>query len=347
MPDINLLWFRHRLLWLLACSLLPLPAGAAPAPSVPTPPVPTLEQCITESVRNADPTLTIGEIKAECELQQIQVQLPKTVPSAMNRLTMEKRTEWNPYVITAHKQNYILPYTYTPDPNSAPYVAAGEGELVNEEAKMQISFKVPLIERDLLVLGDSFYFGFTLQSFWQVYNRESSAPFRETSYQPEFFYTMPFGITREGRGAALRLGAEHQSNGQSNALSRSWNRVYTQFFYARENYLISLRPWYRLPEEKKDGPLDASGDDNPDIDDYMGYFELQAVVERRKYEYSLLLRNNLRGENHGAIELGVSFPLWGRVRGYAQYFNGYGESLIDYNYRSQRIGVGVLLTDLL
>lgn len=329
-------------LWLLTYSLFPMVANAAPAP-----PAQTLEQCIAELVRDADPTLTIGELKAECELQQIQVQLPKSVPSAMNRLTMEKRTEWNPYVITAHKQNYILPYTYATHPNSAPYVAAGEDALENEEAKMQISFKVPLIERDLLVLGDSFYFGFTLQSYWQVYNRESSAPFRETDYQPEFFYTMPFGVTREGRGAALRLGAEHQSNGQSNALSRSWNRVYTQLFYARENYLISLRPWYRLPEEKKDDPLEASGDDNPDIDDYMGYFELQAVAERRKNEYSLMLRNNLRGENRGAIELGVSFPLWGRVRGYAQYFNGYGESLMDYNYRSQRIGFGVLLTDLL
>lgn len=300
-----------------------------------------------EGVANAEPTLTVGELKSECKVEKISRELPKNVPSAMNRLAMEKRTEWNPYVITAHKQNYILPYTYMSEPNNAPYKLDGESQMENKEAKMQISFKVPLLESDLMVLGDSLYFGFTLQSYWQVYNKEISASFRETDYQPEFFYTMPLGVSSEGHGAAVRVGAEHQSNGGSRLMSRSWNRMYAQFFYAKDSYLISLRPWYRLPERKKADSFDVQGDDNPDIDDYMGYFELQAVMEKNKYEYSMLFRNNMRENNHGAIELGVSFPLGGRVRGFAQYFNGYGESLIDYNYRSERIGLGVLLTDLL
>jgi phospholipase A1 len=58
------------------------------------------------------------------------------------------------------------------------------------------------------------------------------------------------------------------------------------------------------------------------------------------------LRRNF-DEGHGAHELGVSFPLWGRLRGYFQYFEGYGESLIDYDHKSRRVGVGVLLTDIL
>lgn len=307
----------------------------------------TFERCIQKRLKTAGPTLTVGELQSECELKRSSQQTPGLVPAALKRLEMEKRTEWNPSVITAHKQNYLLPYSYMREPNNAPYQLRGNDHIDNQEAKIQISFKVPILEDDLLIEGDSLYFGFTMLSFWQIYNSETSASFREIDYQPELFYTMPSGISDDGRGAAARLGIEHQSNGGSYSQSRSWNRLYAQFLYAKENYLVSFRPWYRLPENKKKNALDPQGDDNPDIDDYMGYFDVQTVVDYHNYQYSTLVRNNLRSNNRGAIEFGISFPLGGRLRGYAQYFKGYGESLIDYNYRNERIGLGVLLTDLL
>lgn len=304
-----------------------------------------LDSCIQERLKTADPTLTVGEIKAECEV--LHNQDYRREPMAIGRLVMERRTEWNPFVITPHKQNYILPFTYMHHPNNDPYEDLGDESLKHQEAKMQVSFKVPLTEHNLLVDGDSLHFGFTALSFWQVYNRELSAPFRETNYQPEVFYSLPLPLQRTDHAAMLRLGFEHQSNGQTQVLSRSWNRIYAQLYYARNNYLIAFRPWYRIPENPKDDPDDASGDDNPDIDDYMGYFELTGVVQHADVEFSALLRNNLRGDNRGAIELGVSFPLFNRLRGYLQYFNGYGESLIDYDHRSQRVGLGILITDLM
>ena len=305
----------------------------------------TLDECVQQRLKIAQPTETVGELRAECE---VELHLPnKPKASALQRLAMEKRTEWNPFVITPHKQNYILPVTYMAEPNNAPYSNLGEGGLRHAEAKMQISLKVPLLQDDLLVTGDSLYFGFTMQSYWQVYNHRVSAPFRETDYSPEIFYTVPLFLHEGAEGAALRVGFEHQSNGRSQPLSRSWNRIYTQWLYARHNYMISLRPWYRIPERKKTYPDQASGDDNPDIEAYMGYFDLQGVWDLNRYELSVLVRNNLRSDNRGAFELGFSFPLWGRLKGFAQYFNGYGESLIDYNYRMERFGVGLLLTDLL
>ena len=51
--------------------------------------------------------------------------------------------------------------------------------------------------------------------------------------------------------------------------------------------------------------------------------------------------------SRGAIQLDYTFPLWGRLRGYAQFFNGYGQSLIDYNTNLTTVGVGFLLSDIL
>jgi len=47
------------------------------------------------------------------------------------------------------------------------------------------------------------------------------------------------------------------------------------------------------------------------------------------------------------VQLDYTFPLWGRVRGYTQLFNGYGNSLIDYNQNITRVGIGILLSDIL
>ena len=128
---------------------------------------------------------------------------------------------------------------------------------------------------------------------------------------------------------------------------RSWNRLYANFIWEKDGFVFSFKPWYRLPEKAKENILIADGDDNPDIYKYMGYFEFSGAYRYNEHEFSFMARNNLNSDNRGALQLDWSFPIWGRLRGYAQYFNGYGESLIDYNVDIQRFGVGFLLTDIL
>lgn len=195
-----------------------------------------------------------------------------------------------------------------------------------QEAEFQFSFRFPLTTGDLLVHGDGVDIAYTQLSYWQVYSSQF-APFRETNYAPELFYTMPLGLHPRGADTAMRIGLEHQSNGRgTNAdatLSRSWNRLYAQYFYAKDNYVVAVRPWYRIPESAKTSPTDPGGDDNPDIEKYLGHFDLTGALRYRNLEFSLLARASLRGSNnYGAIELGMSFPLRHRIRGFVQYFNG-------------------------
>ncbi|MGM0951670.1 MAG: phospholipase A [Pseudomonadota bacterium] len=246
-----------------------------------------------------------------------------------------------------HRPNYILPLTWVNDPNprpASPQHAATDYDydLENEEAKYQISFKVPLLT-GLFDDRTTLWFGYTQNSFWQVYNQDESAPFRETTYEPEVFlrHQLDWKIG-PGKLNGVTLGFNHQSNGQSDPRSRSWNRITASATYSYDRWLFMVRPWYRLPET-------SGNDDNANIEKYLGHASYHAVYKVSEDQtLSLKLLNNLRSnDNHTSVELGYSFPLGDTVKGFIQYYNGYGESLIDYNHRIERVGIGIMLNDWL
>jgi len=310
----------------------------------------TYNDCILSKMAGADNDDAVQTIRETCQAR-VQKSKQEGVESGAisKRFLAEKQTQWNRHSITAHKQNYILPYTHSNKVNRGPYAFQSDwaDELKSYEAKFQLSIKVPLTTNPIFTETDGLYVGFTLQSWWQLYAGEISAPFRETNYQPEIFYLTATNWHPFGGSTGVMIGMEHQSNGRTQLLSRSWNRVYTSFMFEKDNFALSLRPWYRLKEDEKEDPNESEGDDNPDIEKYMGHFELRSAYRWNEHEFSIMGRNNLRSDNFGAVELGWSFPLMGHLKGFIQYFNGYGESLVDYNHNTERLGVGLLLTDLL
>jgi phospholipase A1 len=256
------------------------------------------------------------------------------------RLKQERETRTSNFVIEPHRPNYILPLTYNKSVNREPYGPEGD-KLEPVEIKFQISFKASVAD-DLFGKDGDLYFAYTQLSFWQAYNRDISAPFRETNYEPELFLRFDTDVPVLGlRNRLLTFGIVHQSNGRTEPLSRSWNRVYAEFVIDKGNFALSLKPWYRFKEP-------AETDDNPDIERYLGPGEIRMFYEWKKYVAGVMLRCNLRPDNlYGAVQLEGSFPLTKKLKGYVQYFYGYGETLIDYNARTNRIGIGVLLTDWL
>jgi len=250
------------------------------------------------------------------------------------------------YNVRGYKPVFLMPVFATSNQNERPHspnplnTVTRTEQLENIEAKFQISFKTKLWQG---VFGDAgdLWLGYTQSSRWQVYNDHVSRPFRETNYEPEAMLVFDTHYRVLGwDGRLLGIGVNHQSNGQSNPLSRSWNRVIANVGFERGNWTVMLRPWWRIPE----GGVD---DNNPDISDYVGRGEVQIVHERNGQEFGMMLRHSFRGgsRSHGSARFTWSFPLAGNLRGYMEVFKGYGESLIDYNHNATYLGLGVSLLD--
>lgn len=250
------------------------------------------------------------------------------------------------FVLRPYKPIYILPISYTTSTNQSPSSAAqGHGgvspvNLNATEARFQLSLKTKAAEN---IFGDNgdLWLGYTQSSRWQVYNSGMSRPFRETNYEPEAILAFRTNYELFGfKGSLASIGVNHQSNGRALPLSRSWNRVIAQAGFERDDWMVLLRPWWRLPEN--DG-----SDDNPGIENYMGRGELIVARKWQGHVLSVQARHSLRGgeNSHGSAQLAWSFPIAGDLKGYVQLFSGYGESMIDFNHRQTVLGLGFSVFD--
>jgi phospholipase A1 len=212
--------------------------------------------------------------------------------------------------------------------------------LDNIEGKFQLSLKTKIWQGLFGDAGDV-WVGYTQSSRWQLYNEQESRPFRETDYEPEVMLVFNTNYQVAGwDGRLLGIGFNHESNGQSDPLSRSWNRVMGYVGFERDSWTVTVRPWWRIPEG-------GTSDNNPNISNYMGRADMQIIHEWNGQEFGLMLRHSLRGgsESHGAAQFTWAFPVVGNLRGYMELFKGYGESMIDYNHNATYLGIGLSLLD--
>ena len=245
---------------------------------------------------------------------------PKTLSTVEQMMTKT-------FDLSAYKTNYVLPATY--DFND-------HDDRNNFETKFQISFQKSLLD-NFFGLDETFALGYTQTSWWQT--GESSTPFRETNYQPEFFLVIPH-FDKESFIKAYQFGLLHESNGQDVPKSRSWNRLYAKAYLQLGEFLVAPRVWYRIPEE-------AGDDDNPDIEEYLGHGDMEITYPWGGHTFKFLVRHNLHFDktSKGALQTDWSFPLWDdTLFGYIQIYSGYAESLIDYNKKTNRISLGFALS---
>jgi len=263
--------------------------------------------------------------------------------------------------VRAYRPMYVLFARWTNGANQLPSSPSPDHQTASPrgwdsvEAKFQLSFKSELTgaswrEPMLGFTGYRLWAAYTQQSYWQVYNERLSRPFRDTDYEPEIILTLPrVGASDEGDSRReppmwrmLNIGLVHQSNGRADPESRSWNRLYVQSGWERGSLAMLGRLWWRIPES-------ASADDNPDITSYVGRGDVLVRWTANDWVVSTLLRHTLKlNPSRGFVELNVFTPhldILGRTRAYLQFTSGYGDSLIDYNFKQNTIGIGVSFGD--
>jgi phospholipase A1 len=282
----------------------------------------------------------------ECYNQKTQELLTKKHPRSFKIARDRGITEeWAPSdePIRVYKQNYVLIYSHSSQPNNAPTSPNPEHQvpytyaLDKNEVKFQISLKAHLMGEHKHAL----WFGYTQLSLWQAYDHAHSAPFRENDYEPEIIYSFrPDKFELVGLTTSfLNAGLVHQSNGQDLPKSRNWNRFYIQAGMERDfgdNGKLALQPrWWKMLGGN------ASDNDNSDIVHYLGHGEFEA-----RYYYHQGVLSAIARVHSLQLDLALPAPhmlgvLIRNANFHLQYFNGNGETLMDYNQRHHTYGFGI------
>ncbi|MCC5451763.1 phospholipase A [Rheinheimera sp. UJ51] len=310
--------------------------------------------CYDRLVEAQQKARLVAEAKIETtpsiKVTQVEAAAPIPVATILQSLwelgDNEKR---GPFVVRTYQPNFLLPAHYTSSINRQPQSPTlGLADLQENykpiEAKLQVSLRAKMLE-DVLLPNADLWFAYTQTSMWQLWNSQDSAPFRSTDYQPEVIYVIPtakyLGKLPLGWSMQmLQLGFVHQSNGQSEPMSRSWNRIYAAAAFERDQVGFSVKVNRRIPEQ-------ADDDDNPDLTSFLGTTELQLSWLPGSATASLTRKMSWNDFSNGSWQLDLTYPIdkskADGLRVHLQLFSGYAETLLDYNHRQNSIGLGFML----
>lgn len=257
-------------------------------------------------------------------------------------LMAEEKDPGYPIQLLPHKGTWFLA-SHAIEAEESPYYP----EENSNEMKIQVSLKIPL-------QGDFVFLGYTQKAFYQVWDKKHSRPFRELNYNPEFFMQWDNLAGMKW----LRLGIwEHESNGERFRYaadgtvlnySRTWNRIYLfPTVSLNDHFDIGLKLW-EITDRYMDKDEISYYQDNPDLADYMGNAELYLNWEGSWGKSSYMFR---RGYQNGTetwqwdhrvsfFQMGLS-ESWKNTFLHLQWFQGYGESLIDYNRKVNKLALGI------
>ncbi len=201
------------------------------------------------------------------------------------------------------------------------------------DAAFQVSIRQRLT-KSVLPFKTFAYLTYTQKSFWDIY--AESSPFRDTNYNPGVGLGKYIFHNNRIVGAAFTQ-IKHESNGRDGEDSRSWNYLSLSMkYYFNARFNLSGEFW--IPY--------VDGGNNKDLLDYrgLGYVSINYISDKYKWWLSADL-NPKKGFGNVNTTLTAAFRISERANQYlfARFFQGYGESLLDYNKYTMNIRVGICI----
>lgn len=204
----------------------------------------------------------------------------------------------------------------------------------NSDVKFQISIAQRLTKTTLP--GNSFIFlMYTQKTFWNIF--EKSLPMRDLNFNPGIGWSIPF--FSKGRYAGkFTLLLEHESNGRDSIQSRSWNRITFSGSTIIDRWLmVHTKFWIPI----------IDGENNRDILRYCGICQggVAVTTPDKKFGWSLTLVKRMGWNFNFNTIFEFNWQIHAKSNQYLflQYYNGYGENLLDYNQFHSRLRVGIVI----
>ncbi len=204
----------------------------------------------------------------------------------------------------------------------------------NSDTKFQVSVR-HRITNSKLPFKTYLFLTYTQKAFWDVF--KESFPFRDLNYNPTIGIGRALIYHKRFVGTML-LQFEHESNGKDGEDSRSWNKIsLTTNLFFDKNWSMQAKVWIPI----------VDGQNNPDLTRYTGWANIGGEYKSNDTKYCFSAIINKRSVNNLSANLTLNFAvrLFNDENQYlfAEFYNGYGESLLDYKDFRQRLRIGFVI----
>ena len=213
-------------------------------------------------------------------------------------------------------------------------VFGGIPTIHNTDVKFQISFQQRLT-KSVLPGHTYLYLFYTQKALWNILER--SLPFHDLNFNPGIGISKHIILKNRLVGKATLM-VEHESNGRDGISSRSWNKIsIAAEAYIAPQLMAHAKFWIPI----------IDGQNNRDILKYCGISQagFQAISNDNKWvlDMTLVKRKGWNLNFNTIVQLGYRINHNSNQFIMLQYYNGYGETMLDYNQYHSRIRFGLLI----